>query len=307
MLAPAAAPATLGASGILLMPHLPLDLTLFWASALLYAAAFLTSTYALIAHRQRPRLLLFAMIGLGLAAHTFGLHQRGMNSTPPGCPLHNTFEIVQFVIWSFTVLYVIVGTAFRVSVLGYFTSGLAATLGITSLLVTHWDFPNPQPVFGGNPWIEVHASLGLIAYGAFGTLALTSLMFLLQTFSLKRKRVRGVFSLLPSIVALESINFRLLLTGLAVLSISIAVGGFYYRQDPASIGGGKLLVAVGVWVAYLGVLVLRMRRLLVANSLAWACLALFGVALLSLGPISAGSHRPASASAPAASIRHALP
>jgi HemX protein len=284
------------------MPHLPVDLTLFWISALLYAAAFLTATYALIAHRQRPRLLLFVLIGLGLVAHTCGLHQRGMSYPTPGCPLHNTFEIVQFVIWSFTVFYVIVGTAFRVSVLGYFTSGLAATLGVTSLLVTHWDNPNPQPFFSDQPMIEVHASLALLAYGAFGTLALTSLMFLLQTFSLKRKRVRGVFSLLPPIVALESINFRLLLTGLVVLSVSIAVGGFFYRQHPESIGLGKLLVAVGVWLAYLSVLVLRMRRLLVANALAWTCLALFGVALLSLPSISAGSHRPVAAptaSAPA--------
>ena len=275
------------------MPHLLPDKGWLWISAVMYAAAFGFATYALIAHRQRPRVALFVLIGFGLVAHTLGLHQRGMSSQPPGCPLHNTFEIVQFVIWSFTILYTIVGTAFRVSVLGYFTSGLAAVLSITSLLVTHWDGPGSKPVFGGNPWIEVHASLALFAYGAFGTLALTSLMFLLQTFSLKRKRLRGVFPLLPSIVALESINFRLLLTGLAVLSFSIIIGGIYYRQDQSSIGEAKLLIAVAVWVAYLAVLVLRLRRVLVANSLAWACVGLFIAALLSLGPINAGSRHPA--------------
>jgi ABC-type uncharacterized transport system permease subunit len=116
-----------------------------------------------------------------------------------------------------------------------------------------------------------------------------------------------VFSLLPPIVALESINFRLLLTGLAVLSFSIAIGGFYYRQDPDSIGGGKLLIALGVWVGYLAVLVLRLRRLLVANALAWSCLALFGVALLSLDWISGGSHPSASVGAPAALTRPGRP
>ncbi len=266
---------------------------------MLYAVAFLSSSYALMAHRRRPRALLSVLIGLGLAIQTVGLHQRGFNSSPPGCPLHNTFEIVQFVIWSFTILYVIVGTAFRVSVLGYFTSGLAAVLSVTSLLVKHWDPVVHQAVFGGNPWIEVHASLALFAYGAFGTLALTSLMFLLQTFSLKRKHLRGVFSLLPPIVDLESINFRLLLTGLAVLSFSILVGAIYYHRDPDSIGATKLLIALGVWVAYVSVMILRLRRLLVANALAWTCLALFGLALLSLPPINSGSRRPA---APAAAV-----
>lgn len=274
------------------------DRSLLWISAVLYAAAFITASGALLRHRRRPRALLFALIGLGLVAQTAGLHQRGMSYEPAGCPLHNTFEIVQFIVWSVTLLYGIVGSAFRVSALGYFTSGLAAVLSVTSLMIGRWDAPASSPVFGGNPWIEVHASLALFAYGAFGTLALTSLMFLLQTFSLKRKHLRGVFSVLPSIVALESINFRLLLTGLAVLSFSIVVGGFYYRQDPNSIAGAKLLYSTAVWALYGGVMILRWRRLLVAKSLAWACLALFGLALLSLDPINSGSRHPATPAAP---------
>lgn len=288
------------------MPFLLPDRAWLWISAVLYAAAFLAATYALIAHRQRPRALLLTLISVGLLIQTLGLHQRGLSYEPPGCPLHSTFEIVQFVIWSFTILYLIVGPAFRLSVLGYFTSGLAATLSIVSLVLPQWDVRGTIPRLGGNPWIEVHASLALFAYGAFGTLALTSLMFLLQTFSLKRKRVRGVFSLLPSIVALESINFRLLVTGLTVLSFSIVVGAVYYQRDPGTISGGKLLIAIGIWAAYLGVMILRVRRLLVSNSLAWACLALFGVALLSLEPINAGS-RPEAAGLPPAAREETSP
>jgi HemX protein len=277
-----------------------------WISAMFYAAAFLTSTYALIAHRQRPRVLLIALIGFGLVAQTLGLHQRGLASSPPGCPLNNTFEIVQFVIWSFTILYAIVGSAFRVSVLGYFTAGLAAMLSVASLLFWYEEIP-PVPItprLGGNPWIEVHAALALFAYGTFGTLALTSLMFLLQNFSLKRKRVRGVFSILPPIVALETMNFRLLLTGIAVLSFSIAVGGFYYQSHPGSVGGTKLLISTVVWAAYVCVMLLRMRQVLVANALAWACLVLFGAALLTLPSINAGSHRSPATDAAAVSARH---
>ncbi|BET68070.1 hypothetical protein ASA1KI_29880 [Opitutales bacterium ASA1] len=265
------------------MDSLP-DRTWLWLAAALYAIAFVTSTVSMIRGRGRAHGALLSLVVVGVLLHTFGLYQRGVAGG--GCPVRNTFEVVQFVAWSITILYLVVGTSFRVSLLGYFTSGLAVVLSLVSLSVSRWDATVGPPVFGGVPWIEVHASFGLFAYGAFGTLALTSLMFLLQTFSLKAKRLRGLFAFLPSIVALEQIGFRLLVTGIAVLTLSILVGGHYYRQEPDSITAVKLAFATGVWAAYMVALVLRLRRTLVGASLAWTCLALFGVALVSLGPIS---------------------
>jgi ABC-type uncharacterized transport system permease subunit len=280
------------------MPELFSDRTWLWISAAFYAGAFIWSTIAMIRSRARTRGVMLGLIGAGLAIQTFGLHMRGMEAG--GCPVRNTFEVVQFVIWSLTVLYLIVGPAFSLSLLGYFTSGLAATMSVTSLLMTRWDGAVGPPKFGGVPWIEVHASLALFAYGAFGTLALTSLMFLLQTYSLKRKHLRGMFGFLPSIVALETINFRLLLTGISVLSISIVLGAIYFAKEPESIGATKLLVALAVWCAYCAVFFLRARRLLVSVGLAWSCLALFGVALYSIGVINSGMVRdPAPTTGPA--------
>lgn len=255
----------------------------------MYAAAFVWTTFAMFRSRSRDRGMTLGLVAAGLVIHTYGLHLRGMAAG--GCPVRNTFEVVQFVIWSFTVLYLVVGPAFSLSLLGYFTSGMAATMSVTSLLVHRWDAHVGDPVFGGVPWIEVHASLALFAYGAFGTLALTSLMFLLQTFSLKRKHLRGVFGFLPSIVALETINFRLLLTGLLVLSVSIGLGAVFYAREPDSVGVSKLLPALGVWCAYGAVAFLRARRLLVSVGLAWSCLALFAVALLSIQLINSGMAR----------------
>lgn len=289
------------------MPELLPSRLWLWIGAALYATAFLSATAQILRRRNQTRGLVLAIVVLGLVAQTAGLEQRG--AAAGGCPLRNTFEIVQFVVWSFTVLYLLVGPAFRVSLLGYFTSGLAATMSVTSLFVAHWDAELRSPLFGGNAWIELHASLALFAYGAFGTLALTSLMFLLQTFSLKRKHLHGVFPFLPPIVALESVNFRLLFTGLLVLSFSIGVGAVYFWREPGSIGGGKLLIASGVWAAYLCIFLLRLRRLLVSNGLAWTCLALFGIALLSLGPINAGLARvaepPTAGALPPAREEHA--
>ena len=39
------------------------------------------------------------------------------------CPLGNTFEISQFIAWSLVLLYFIIGPAFRLRLLGFFTAG----------------------------------------------------------------------------------------------------------------------------------------------------------------------------------------
>ncbi len=260
------------------------DRTWLWLATGFYAAAFVSTTWMVVRDRRRSRGATFALMGAGLVLQTIGLYLRGLEAG--GCPVRNTFELVQFVTWATTLLYLVVGSAFHVSLLGYFTSALALALSGVSLLVPGWDRIAGTPVFGGNPWIEVHATLGLLAYGAFGVLATTSLMFLLQTFSLKRKHLRGLFAWLPPLVALESINYRLLVTGIVVLSFSIAVGVHYFQRDPAATELDKLLVTIAVWAAYAVVLLLRIRRRLVSRRLAWAGIVLFVVALLSLGPIT---------------------
>jgi len=44
---------------------------------------------------------------------------------------------------------------------------------------------------------------GVVSYGVFALLALTSLMFLLRHFSLKVEHLGGLFSFLPSILDLD--------------------------------------------------------------------------------------------------------
>ena len=161
------------------------DRALLWFGALLYLAGFLTGLAALT-RRQSPtglRTLLNTFLVGGWVFQMIGLYVRGL--AVGGCPLGNKFEIVQFVAWSAMALYFFVGTAFRLSVLGLFTAGYAATLSLVSLLIGRWDLVHGGKIFGPNPWIELHAALAVFSYGVFGLLALTSLMHLLQNWSLK--------------------------------------------------------------------------------------------------------------------------
>lgn len=272
------------------MSSLLTDRALLWLGALLYLAGFLTGLVALT-RRSTPaalRTILNAFLVAGWIFQMTGLHVRGL--AVGGCPLGNTFEVVQFVAWSAMVVYFFVGTTFRVSLLGLFTAGYAASLAFVSLLVPSWDLVRGQRIFGNNPWIELHAALAVFSYGVFGLLALMSVMHLLQNWSLKHKRLTGLFWFMPSMVQLDQINFRLLLLGVLLLTFSLGVGAAWWVRDTASVDLPKLIVTVSVWFAYLLIGLLRWRTRLVAVRFAWVCLVMFMLALLSLGPVNSSRH-----------------
>lgn len=264
------------------------DRSWLWIAAGFYLAGFALGTVSLLRGGRPSSAVNYAAIVAGYLLQNLGLFLRGR--AVGGCPLGNNFEIYQFTAWSAITLYLAVGVTFRSSLLGFFTSCLAATLTLMSLAIPAWDATRRAGIFGGNPWIEFHAALALFSYGVFALLALTSLMFLLRNHSLKSKHVGGNYSFLPSILDLDHINVRLLAAGVALLGASLAVGAVYWLRDLSSVDAAKILITVGVWAAYLLSLALRLAGRLLAQRFAWACLALFPVALLSLAAVDASRH-----------------
>ena len=267
------------------------DRTWLWFAAGFYLAGLLLGTLSLLRGQQQSNTRINVIIALGYLCQLIGLYARGR--VVGGCPLGNTFEIFQFTAWSATTLYLVVGVTFRLSLLGYFTSCLAAVLTLVSLAIPAWDMTRRAKIFGGNPWIELHASLALFSYGVFALLALTALMLVLRHYSLKKKHLSGWFSFLPPIMDLDHISVRLLVTGVVMMTASLIGGTIYWARDPASVNSTKLLMTVAIWLAYAIALTLRLKGHLLAKRFAWTCLALFGAALLSLGPVDASRHSPA--------------
>jgi len=253
---------------------------IFLATVVFVVTAALGTYTALKLHRKATRPYTLVLVSFGWILQTIGLYARGLEYG--GCPLSNRFELVQFMVWSAIALYIFVGPAFRVSFLGMFTSTFASVFSILSLAIASWDDPSRDPLFGDSPWIETHAALALFSYGVFGVLALTSTMYLLQSRSLKQKKMGGFFPFMPSIIELTQINFRLLNIGFFILSASLAIGAVYWSRELDSVNLPKLGTTIGVWLAYGILLLLRFRQTLSYKQYSWACIAIFAVALLSL-------------------------
>lgn len=262
------------------------NLVRWWlgAGTLLYAVAFVYAGRALWFRRRYLRPVLFAIVGGGFALQTIGLVTRGW--VIQRCPVTNPFETLQFITWSLIILYMVTGPAFRVSLLGFFSSGLACLLAVGSLVTPGLDTV-AEAGLRLPPAVEGHISLAIFCYGIFGLLALTSLMFLLQHHALRMKLDRPIYRTLPSMHDLERINLRLLAVGTAVYTSAVVWGFAIWLADPGKLPPFKMAAAIAVWIAYLTIGALAMGRRWRGRRLAVACLILFFIALFSLGIIEA--------------------
>ncbi|OUW18345.1 MAG: hypothetical protein CBD18_02880 [Opitutales bacterium TMED158] len=257
-------------------------------ATVVYAITTILGSYSTLKLRRKTgRPYTVGLVAFGWILQTIGLYARGLQYG--GCPLANRFELVQFLVWSAIALYIFVGPAFRVSLLGMFNSGFASLLSIISLAIPAWDSPSREPIFGESPWIETHAALALFSYGVFGVLTLTSFMYLLQSRSLKQKKMGGFFPYMPSIFELTQINLRLLVLGFLILSCSLAIGSVYWTHSIDSVEALKIGATVAVWLAYGVLLLLRLKEKLSYKQYSWACIAIFAIALLSLDAVDRSS------------------
>lgn len=276
----------------------------FSLGAGIYLIGFLLGLLSLLVRKPYARSIMFAILVGGFLMQTLALNLRGAEIK--ACPLGNLFEISQFIAWSLVLLYFIIGPIFRLRLLGFFTAGLAALLAGLVLLIPATDQPYPAGIFGGNPWIEMHAALAIFSYAVFAILALVSAMFLIQQHGLKKKQFKGLYQYLPSIQQLDLMAKRLLLTGVGVLSAALIFGAVFWINNPELVPLFKLSVTCLVWAGYLAVVVLRLQKKLVTRRHALACIALFLFALASLWPVQSALGNEINNSAEPATLNHTV-
>jgi len=273
------------------------DRSVFAAAACIYLITCAIGGAQKKKKKTHPRALMFSLIALGFATQTLGLNLRGAEIK--ACPLGNIFEIAQFISWSLILLYFIVGPVLKLRLLGLFAAGLTALISGLSSLVPAWDRPYPPGIFGGNPWIELHAALAIFSYGVFAIVALVSVMFLIQQRGLKKKQFGGVYQFLPSVQQLDLIAKRLMITGVIVLSAALIFGAVFWLDNPDRVPFFKLGVTCLIWFGYLVVVALRMQQKLVTKRHAIAAIVLFILAMASLWPVESARQADISEQPPA--------
>ncbi len=238
-----------------------------WSLVLLGAGKFRSTRFNLLT------------ILAGFVMQTGFLYLRG--EAVGRCPITNPSEILVFLSWSIALSYLVVGAAYRISLLGAFTAPLVFALQLAALL---WpDGRAPARPGSPNGWLELHAATSLMAYGVLALACVAGVMFLVQERQLKMRVPGSIFHLLPPITTLTDAMRRLLWFGLGLLSAGI-VAGFLVRVPVAHWKTGASLL---VWAAYAVILVLWSRRVLHPRRVAQACVAAFALALATLPAMNA--------------------
>jgi HemX protein len=250
------------------------------ASTVCFLCGFAYSMYALGARVGRPSRWNFAVMLTGFAFQTAFLQVRG--EIVGRCPLTNLFEVLVFLSWSMVLLYFVVGGTYRVSLLGTFTAPMVFLLQtLAQLLPSASAVPQFKPSAGF--WPELHAAVSLIAYGAFALGCVAGVMYLVQERLLKKHRLNSVFHNLPSINVLAVAMQRVLVVGIVLLTIGLIAG---FLAGNAGEHKAAIVWAVGVWILYGALLLLRYTHRFSARRIAWMSVAAFTIALTTLGAMS---------------------
>lgn len=241
----------------------------------------LSSVYSVFLYRRGFRQddrINYLVLLLAFGFHCVAMFERGFSLSR--CPVNNLFEAITFVLWTIVAAYLVAGCSRRFRSLGAFASPVLFCVGVFALF-PELDRHSPQPDFTRG-WSSLHASLILLAYGAFGLSSMAATMYLTQERDLKLHKVRAVLALLPSIHRLEKVMTGFMLTGFLLLTVGLALGArtFHERRDEFSFWDTKILWSIFVWGLYLTLLILHHRFSQRGRRFAWGAVGSFVFVLL---------------------------
>ncbi|MDA8823151.1 cytochrome c biogenesis protein [Opitutales bacterium] len=262
---------------------------LLWLAGGLYGLAFAIGFLKTFKINWNPfRETPLAAISLGFILHTRALYIRGLDVH--GCPLGNTLERIQFILWSLILAFLILRLLWRLDLLGSFCAGLSFCAGWLSLLFpqldsNYWLSENYEKLFS-SPWIELHASIAIFSYGLFSLLTIVCSMYLVQRKALLARKFNKLSSFLPPIQELEVAAMRLLTVGVLFLTISIIVGGMHWTRHPELVSHAKLSVTLVLWIGYFMVFVLHKTGKLYGSKFSKTSITLYFVTIGSLALVN---------------------
>ena len=128
----------------------------------------------------------------------------------------------------------------------------------------------------------MHASVSLIAYGAFALACVAGLMYLVQERQLKTRQINSMFYHFPPLTDLFAAITRLLWLGFVLLTVGI-VAGFFTGQPLPYV---KVAWSLGVWIFYAAILLARHLGTTAPRPIAVLCVVAFSAALTLLWGIT---------------------
>jgi ABC-type uncharacterized transport system permease subunit len=254
-----------------------MDRLLLAISTFCFLCGFAYTMYAFGARTYRPPRFNFIAHLLGFLCQTGFLYLRGQ--AVGRCPLTTLFDVLVFVCWSMVMFYLLIGPPYRLSLLGAFTSPLVLILQVIALLLpASADRIATGPV---NPWLELHAALSVLSYGAFALACVAGVMYLAQERQLKTHHIQSIFYHLPPIHDLAVANRRLILAGFCLFTVGMLSGILHGTAHIHLLR----IISVAIWMLYGAILAAVLWHRISPRRVALLSVSAFSVMLLTLWAI----------------------
>lgn len=222
--------------------------------ALIAAVSYVVAAAALVAALQRaprPRWLWLSPALLAIALHT-SAHAVVWREAA-GADLH-FFAALSLVGLGMAALTTIVGASGRMAALG------VAVFPIAALVVLVYGYVGPtqsQPL----DWrLQLHAWSALLAYATLAVAALLAVMSWLQERALRRHQLRDWMRALPPLVELETLTFRTIKVGFALLTAALLTGVLFVEDLFSQQLVHKTVLSALSWLTFGALLLGRWRR-----------------------------------------------
>lgn len=224
---------------------------LYLAVIYIYYLIFSEKNKSLV-HKTTP-ILLFLVI-----CHLIEITTR--NIAIGSLPLSSTHDAYAFFAFSVLVVYMISELGLENRGAGLFILSFSFVFELISVFNMSWEHETSELLLNNKTFI-VHASISITGYTALSLAAIYALMYIIQNYNLKRRKLGRLFSQLPALTYLEKMNRRSILTGIILLGIGIMLGhyqmmisGEYLVKDI------KVIITDAVWILYIIMYLLAIKN-----------------------------------------------
>ena len=233
------------------------------------------------------------LVGLGLALHGVALF--GLLGAQGGRPIGVAQGLSSLAFLLLAILLVL-DVRYRKPVLGAFLSPLAVAVLLPALLMGPGQAPLAPHV--RQPLLPIHITIALLGLAAFGLAAGVGLMYLVMERQVKAKSFGLLFSRLPSLEFLDTLNRRLVVWGFIALSVTLITGAFFASQASGLFWTWdfKQVATLGAWGVFAALVNARTFAGWRGRRVALLTVAGFGLVLVSFlssydfTPVAGGLH-----------------
>ncbi|MEM1081033.1 MAG: cytochrome c biogenesis protein CcsA [Pseudomonadota bacterium] len=226
--------------------------TLILVTLLLYTSAACCLLYGMIQPRAS---LVRSAIAIGSVAAL--LHGIMLVSEMQSIQAINADFFAALSLVSFIIVVILLLTAVRLPVTEILP--IAFFGAVLMILIKALIGPEPSPLALDHRLLEVHVISSLLAYGVLSIAAINAIFISAQHNILHRHLRSGLAEVLPPLTTMESVLFKLILTGWLLLTVSLASGIVFIDSLFAQHLAHKTVLSILAWLIF-GLMLFGRRR-----------------------------------------------